>query len=117
MSDFISEQQSDELVNGNYYNGEYQPTDQDLADMNQAWGNDMSSYVTDCDYCGEIAMCFNDQYGGTCCNACAATQAKNENFFCANCGHVELVGDAQSPDESLCCDCYKYNNDDGLVNK
>lgn len=32
MSDFLSQQQSDELVNGNYYNGEYQPTDQDLAD-------------------------------------------------------------------------------------
>ena len=35
----------------------------------------------------------------------------NEDFFCANCGHVELVGNAQSPDKRLCCDCYKYNND------
>jgi hypothetical protein len=34
-----------------------------------------------------------------------------ETFFCANCGHVELVGYALSPDSSLCCDCYKYNRD------
>jgi hypothetical protein len=33
----------------------------------------------------------------------------NEDLFCATCGQ-ELVGNAQSPDESLCCDCYKYNN-------
>ena len=78
MNDFLSQQQSDELVNGNYYNGEYVPTDQDLADMAEAWGN-------------------------------------SEDLFCANCGHVELVGNAQSPDESLCCDCYKYNNDDNYI--
>ena len=38
----------------------------------------------------------------------------NEDFFCANCGHVELVGNAQSPDKSLCCDCYKYNNESNV---
>lgn len=74
MSDFLSQQQCDELVNGQTYNGEYVPTDQDLADMAKAWNND-------------------------------------ENFFCANCGHTELVGNSLSPDKSLCCDCYKYNND------
>lgn len=37
MSDFLSQQQCDELVNGQTYNGEYVPTDQDLADMNEAW--------------------------------------------------------------------------------
>ena len=42
MSDFLSQQQSDELVNGNYYDGEYQPTEQDLADMNEAWPIDLS---------------------------------------------------------------------------
>jgi len=42
MSDFLSQQQSDELVNGNYYMGEYQPTDQDLADMAEAWPIDLS---------------------------------------------------------------------------
>jgi len=78
MNDFLSQQQSDELVNGNYYMGEYQPTDQDLADMNQAWGNDMSSYVTDCDYCGEIGMCTNDPYGGTRCRACEIRQAESD---------------------------------------
>ena len=75
MSDFISQQQCDELVNGQTYNGEYIPTDQDLADMAEAWGND-----------------------------------EPENFFCANCGHVELAY-SQSPDSSLCRDCYQYNND------
>ena len=39
MSDFIYQQQSDELVDGQYYNGEYQPTDQDLADMAEAWAD------------------------------------------------------------------------------
>lgn len=68
MSDFLNDMQCDELVNGQSFDGQYVPTEQDLADM-------------------------------------------NENFFCANCGHVELVGNAQSPDESLCCDCYKYNRD------
>ena len=40
MSDFLSQQQCDELVNGQTYNGEYVPTDQDLADMNEAWDLD-----------------------------------------------------------------------------
>ena len=40
MSDFLSQQQCDELVNGQTYNGEYVPTDQDLADMAEAWGSD-----------------------------------------------------------------------------
>jgi len=119
MSDFIYSQQCDELIDGQYFDGQYVPTEQDLADMNQAWGTDMSSYMTNCDYCGEDAMCFTGEYGATCCNACAATQAEfadvvdtsNENFFCANCGHVELVGYALSPDSSLCCDCYQYNRD------
>ena len=32
--------------------------------------------VTDCDYCGEMALCVaNDAGGGTCCKACAARQA------------------------------------------
>jgi hypothetical protein len=32
--------------------------------------------VTDCDYCGEMALCVaNDAGGGTCCKACAAKQA------------------------------------------
>jgi hypothetical protein len=32
--------------------------------------------VTDCDYCGEMALCVaNDAWGGTCCKACAAKQA------------------------------------------
>lgn len=68
MSDFLNDIQCDELVNGQSFDGQYVPTEQDLADM-------------------------------------------NENFFCANCGHVELVGNSQSPDSSLCCDCYKYNRD------
>lgn len=42
MSDFLSQQQSDELVNGNFYMGEYQPTEQDLADMAEAWPVDLS---------------------------------------------------------------------------
>ena len=68
MSDFLNDIQCDELVNGQSFDGQYVPTEQDLADMNEAWGD--------------------------------------ENFFCANCGHVELVGYALSPDSSLCRDCY-----------
>lgn len=41
MSDFISEQQCDELVDGQYYNGEYQPTEQDYRDMAEAWAEEM----------------------------------------------------------------------------
>lgn len=49
MSDFINEQQSDELVSGNFYMGEYQPTEQDLADMNAVWGlNDLDFDLDDC---------------------------------------------------------------------
>ena len=73
MSDFLNDMQCDELVDGQYFDGQYVPTEQDLADMNEAWDD--------------------------------------ENFFCANCGHVELVGYALSPDSSICCDCYKYNRD------
>lgn len=78
MSDFLNDMQCDELVDGQYFDGQYIPTEQDLLDMAETWGDE---------------------------------SPMNEDFFCANCGHVELVGDAQSPDESLCCDCYKYNND------
>jgi hypothetical protein len=78
MSDFLNDIQCDELVNGQSFDGQYVPTEQDLLDMNEAWDNEPPA---------------------------------DENFFCANCGHVELVGYALSPDSNLCCDCYKYNND------
>jgi len=74
MSDFLNDMQCDELINGQSFDGQYVATEQDLADMNEAWSHE-------------------------------------ENFFCANCGHVELVGYALSPDSSLCCDCYQYNRD------
>lgn len=74
MSDFLNDMQCDELVDGQYFDGQYVPTEQDLADMN-------------------------------------SESPADENFFCANCGHVELVGYALSPDSTLCCDCYKYNWD------
>ena len=79
MSDFLNDIQCDELVNGQSFDGQYVPTEQDLLDMNEAWGNE--------------------------------PPVADENFFCANCGHVELVGYALSPDSTLCCDCYKYNWD------
>lgn len=79
MSDFLNDIQCDELVNGQSFDGQYVPTDQDLADMNEAWGNE--------------------------------PPVADENFFCANCGHVELVGYALSPDSTLCFDCYQYNRD------
>lgn len=75
MSDFLYTQQCDDMIDGQYYMGDYQPTEQDLADMNEAWGNDFPDAGRD--------------------------------FFCAHCGHVELVY-SQSPDETLCSDCYKY---------
>ena len=31
------------------------------------------SFVTDCDYCGSISLCFEDEGHGTCCNSCAET--------------------------------------------
>lgn len=31
------------------------------------------AYVTDCDYCGQIAMCENDEAGGTACQSCLAS--------------------------------------------
>ena len=71
MSDFLNDMQCDELVDGQYFDGQYVPTEQDLVDMN-------------------------------------SESPADENFFCGNCGE-ELVDDAQSPDKSLCCDCYKYN--------
>lgn len=118
MSDFLNDIQCDELVNGQSFDGQYVPTDQDLADMNEAWQCNKSSCVTNCDYCSKVVDCFRDEYGSTCCDSCHAKPQERAdwwtggpNFFCANCGHVELVGNAQSPDESLCCDCYKYNRD------
>ena len=79
MGDFLYGYQADEFIDGQYYNGDYVPTEQDYIDMNEQWGNEFQ---------------------------------EEEQLFCANCGHVELVGNAQSPDSSLCCDCYKYNSDD-----
>ena len=34
MSDFLNDIQCDELVDGQYFDGQYVPTEQDLADMN-----------------------------------------------------------------------------------
>ena len=31
-------------------------------------------WVTDCDYCGEMALCHNDNGGGTRCNSCKEKQ-------------------------------------------
>ena len=36
MSDFLNDIQCDELVNGQSFDGQYVPTEQDLADMNEA---------------------------------------------------------------------------------
>jgi uncharacterized OB-fold protein len=47
-------------------------------------------------------------------NEAQTNEAQTNDFLastCGNCG-AELVGNVQSPDESLCCDCYRYNNDD-----
>lgn len=41
MSDFLNDIQCDELVNGQSFDGQYVPTEQDLADMNEAWGNEL----------------------------------------------------------------------------
>lgn len=82
MSDFLSQVQSDELVNGQTYNGDYVPTDQDLADMAQAWDLDN--------------LDFNEALG----------YVTGQSFFCADCGQTELVGNAVSPNKSLCNDCY-----------
>lgn len=47
MSDFIEQIQSDELISGQFYNGEYMPTDQDLEDMNEAWDLDNCDFDLD----------------------------------------------------------------------
>ena len=39
MSDFLYGYQADEFVNGQYYNGDYMPTEQDYIDMNEQWGD------------------------------------------------------------------------------
>ena len=36
-------------------------------------------FVTDCDYCGEISLCFNDNAGGTCCCDCGNPETGNTN--------------------------------------
>lgn len=126
MSDFLNQQQCDELVNGQTYNGEYVPTDQDLADMAEAWGSDEPFEGEEnlfCADCGQTelvgnAVSPNSSLCNDCYDDCAGydcydmTDDEPENFFCANCGHVELVGNTQSPDDSLCCDCYKYTTGD-----
>ena len=45
-------------------------------------------------------------------------EAQTNDFLVSTCCHcgAELVGNVQSPDDCLCCDCYKYSyrrrNDD-----
>ena len=31
----------------------------------------MKKFVTDCDYCGRISLCFEDEGHGTCCSSCS----------------------------------------------
>ena len=37
MSDFLNDMQCDELVDGQYFDGQYVPTEQDLIDMAETW--------------------------------------------------------------------------------
>lgn len=62
MSDFLSQQQCDELVNGQTYNGEYVPTDQDLADMNEAWDLDNLDFNGVMGYDRHISNAYYDDY-------------------------------------------------------
>ncbi len=34
--------------------------------------------ITDCDYCGEMTICFEDEAGGTCCHDCRSEAAHDE---------------------------------------
>lgn len=72
MSDFLSQQQCDELVNGQMYNGEYVPTDQDLADMNEAWGSDEPFEEKDffCANCGHEELAYSSSPDETLCSDC-----------------------------------------------
>jgi hypothetical protein len=50
----------------------------------------MSKFVTDCDYCGRIALCFEDEGHGTCCQSCS-----DEHDIAA----LEAFEDDGQPDE------------------
>ena len=47
-------------------------------------------------------------------NEAQTNEAPRNDFLVSTCCHcgAELVGNVQSPDDGLCCDCYRYNNDD-----
>jgi|TARA_R110002096_G_scaffold406555_1_gene604854 hypothetical protein len=38
-----------------------------------------NTFVTDCDYCGEISLCVNDAFGGTCCSPCSEAMGDFED--------------------------------------
>jgi len=39
------------------------------------------SVVTDCDYCGCIALCVEDSAGGTCCHSCEDNPTEEQSVF------------------------------------
>jgi len=39
------------------------------------------TFVTDCDYCGQISLCFNDTAGGTCCCDCGDRETGEVSTF------------------------------------
>jgi len=47
MSDFLNDMQCDELVDGQYFNGQYIPTEQDLIDMAETWQDGELDYNDD----------------------------------------------------------------------
>ena len=47
MSDFLNDMQCDELVDGQYFNGQYVPTEQDLVDMAETWDDGELDYNYD----------------------------------------------------------------------
>jgi hypothetical protein len=47
MSDFIYSQQCDELIDGQYFDGQYVPTEQDLVDMAETWDDGELDYNYD----------------------------------------------------------------------
>lgn len=56
-------------------------------------------------------------------NEAQTNEASRNDFLVSTCCHcgAELAGNVQSPDDGLCCDCYKYSyrrrndNDDDYV--
>lgn len=58
----------------------------------------MKTFLTDCDYCGRISLCFEDEWHGTCCSSCSKKKDSLEEIEAEVLSMQDLFSGAEEAD-------------------